>query len=329
MKQRNTTLDIMRGIAILLIVLFHCFVRETIDNPFNNIILITTTSFSMVVFTVISGYVSFGKIQEDKYLSKKITKFILIIFFSAIIYWVWWLLFPNLSLLQIKEGSFVQYYIFNMQNGFVNLVTWYLFMIVQCYILAWIIEKIASKSKRLNSTLLISIFIIIIEVLPYHNTGFDLLKWYSIFYFAGYLLARYGKEFFKYNKILYISLLLFPLYVYLTKETLLYQPNENYVAFSASIGMTLGKLAMAILGTMFVYSISRIISKVKHLNNILCFIGVYSLGIYLIHPLFAGVSNNYWVSFLITTLLSIAIYWLFDKCYKKILIWKCERKDGK
>jgi fucose 4-O-acetylase-like acetyltransferase len=69
---------------------------------------------------------------------------------------------------------------------------------------------------------------------------------------------------------------------------------------------------MAILGTAFVYSIAMLI-RWKPLVRLFTYLGSISIGIYLLHIMFVGIISNYWVSTVLATIISVALYELLHR----------------
>jgi fucose 4-O-acetylase-like acetyltransferase len=61
---------------------------------------------------------------------------------------------------------------------------------------------------------------------------------------------------------------------------------------------------------------AKVLAKVKYLNKVLAYIGTCTLGIYVIHPLFIGISDMKGVSYVAVLVLSLGIYYLAMRVYK-------------
>jgi len=69
---------------------------------------------------------------------------------------------------------------------------------------------------------------------------------------------------------------------------------------------------MAVLGTAFIYSLAMLI-RWKPLVRLFTYLGSISIGIYLIHVMFVGITNNYWLSTVLATLISVVLYEILER----------------
>jgi hypothetical protein len=160
--------------------------------------------------------------------------------------------------------------------------------------------------------------------------GLLYLKWYSIFFYAGYLINYIKKlRIIRIlNKLSYLAIIVFPLCGYLLSWMIPYQDLDYGYLGTASITsalinrqfmLMLIMILMAFLGTIFIYSISLIISKVKYVSSGLVYFGTASMWIYLIHIMFVGVGNNYVAGTIVSLAISLLVYWIYRVTMKILL----------
>jgi hypothetical protein len=123
------------------------------------------------------------------------------------------------------------------------------------------------------------------------------------------------------KKLAYISLVAFPLMAYLTNWMIPYE-NSYWGCYGLAAiipAITNGQASlvgimflMAILGTAFIYSIAMMI-RWKPLVRLLTYLGSISVGIYLLHVMFVGITSNYWISALLATIIAVALYELLRR----------------
>jgi fucose 4-O-acetylase-like acetyltransferase len=314
-KSRNPTLDIMKGIGILLVVLSHALSKKWMDVTisYDNGLFNVISSFFMLMFFVISGYLTYGKVSRQGWLKEHISKWILPLLSFAVIYWVFAYFLPNLIQFYVGfyEVSFWDYISTVLTSGFNGIITWYLWALILCYIFAWILEQGRLKLK-LPLVIQSFIMIVVINIIPITLFGFFVFKWYGIFFIIGYTLHHYSIN----KKLAYISLVAFPLMIYLTNWMIPYQDSQwgcygltkVIPAIMNGHALLVGLMfLMAVLGTAFVYSIAMLI-KWKPLAKLLTYLGSISIGIYLIHIMFVGITKNYWISTILATIISVALY---------------------
>ena len=313
-SNRNITIDIMKGWGILLVVLSHSIVINSKTDLilFNNGLFNMIQSFFMPMFFLISGYLTYNKVGNWDWAKKHMSKWFLPLVMFTLIYFVCAQLFPNLVGFRGLEGmSFPDYIVNIVTGGFSGLVLWYLWTLVLCYFVAYELEN---GRLRLKVPFIIQFIsaIVLMNLIPSDQLGLFSLKWYGIYFLIGYALHHYSVN----KKLSYIALIAFPLCVYLFNWMILYQSLEwgsfgrarLFPAIMNGHASLIGVMfLMAFLGIAFVYAISVLI-KWKPMVKILSYLGSASIGIYLIHIIFVGITDNYWLSTILATIISVVLY---------------------
>jgi len=301
-KSRSITVDIMKGIAILLIVLYHC-IGKNYDSPYSNAIYTTVLSFTLPVLFLISGYLALGKVNKNKWFEARITKLFILIALFAIIYWVWHIITPSYSLLEEADNSFIVYTVGLICTGFLQIVVWYLYILIICYTISWFSEKIG---KKYGLVIIVGIFGLL-NLTTLGIFGIDRLKWYGIFYILGYSMAKYSNKLSKAKNWLLVTPVLFLVFGILVNWTVGGPIDISNSLKSGEYRLAITTAIAALLGICTVWSISHLLSKSRIIGKIIAYIGASSLGIYLLHPLFVGINDNYWLAFLLTISICLAI----------------------
>jgi fucose 4-O-acetylase-like acetyltransferase len=324
---RNQNLDVMKGIGVSLVILSHSLGKNVIpvDNLFGNGLFNVICSFFMPMFFIISGYLVYNKLNDKQWLRLHITRWCYPLLSFTVIYWVFGTLFPNLQFNSLEGVAFINYILYTIQSGFSGLVIWFLFTMMLCYLLVWVLEQGRLKI-RVPVWLQALVLIFVLNILPVNMLGLSVLKWYSIFFVIGYLIKHYLTNrvtlAYKCNILAYASLVLFPLAVYFTDWMKPYQ-DFDYGSFgSANIIPAITNnhallivlmFGMAILGSLFIYSLSRLV-RWQPVIKVLTYLGKNTIGIYLLHPLFSGIfPNNEWVSALLSGIVAIVLYELLKR----------------
>lgn len=312
---RNKTIDIMRGICISLVVLAHAIGEIDYGGIKYNAITSITYSFFVLALFIISGYLSYGKASTPSWLAKKIKRFIIPLIFFGVIYFYWHKVFPLGNV--VFPEKFISYAVYCINNGFNGTLLWFLWDLLLCYCMAFLFDNIISLSNKIPVWAVGIAAITLLQFMPATMLGFNVVKWYSMFFIIGYCIKAY--EFGKIKNLMYISLVGFPIAGYLTDWMRSYQ-NEIYyymgygnaynIVSQGEWSYLFAAIGMALLGTMFVWSISQLLSKVKVVSSILANIGKASIGIYLLHLFFIQFVDNYWLSAIIATALSVIAYLL-------------------
>ena len=283
--ERNLTLDVVKGIAILL-VLFGHIIQYTSCNAFDffeNKLFIFIYSFHMPLFMLVSGYLFYNTLKKEdsgKRVIKRLGKFLLLIlFFTIINYYV-----NSIRELIINNNvhNMFSAYWANSLNGF-----WFLWSIIASTII------IALSYKITNNKVLQKIFLIILSPLVYlFPNGNNNLYMYIIF-LIGFLYNEYKDKIPKeINKLKYTIFLIFPLMLFLWKK-------EMYIYISGMFNFTslngfvyqilidIYRTILGIFGSIFVITGVETILQIKSktvniLLNKLQNIGKNSLKIYLL-----------------------------------------------
>lgn len=191
--KRNETVDILRGIAMLCVVLQHTMSGSTIDAEYSFIFQVVW-SLQMPLFCLLSGYVAHysKRIQTFTELKQKVCRRTI----AYILPWIVWSFFIR-GLLFHAHGFFnISYLLWHMDTGYWFLVSIWtiniLFLLSQ-----FLAEQVKSKIVWLNA--LLEIFFYLASMVILLGTGicvgmsFLAIKqtlYYMPFYYIGYLFGR-------------------------------------------------------------------------------------------------------------------------------------------
>ncbi len=292
-KQRNNLVDIIRGIAILMVILGHTISNNNITEYENSIIYKIIWTLQMPLFMIISGYITkySKKIDNIRSLRCYIAKRT----FSYILPWmVWTFIIRNILISgrNITELPELCIYIINhMDSGY-----WFLFCIWHLCIVwgiaNYISVKIASKA-RIAWTVIMSLLIggiSFIALIVVGGVNFLAVK-YSIYYLPFYLLG-YVSGHIDYNKInrnfynaaVLIALIIFAISVcryniYFSADTI----SDICIRYISSLS-----------GCVVVIYITSEFFKGTHskLNRFLATVGRESIGLYLTHYIYLSIIKN-------------------------------------
>lgn len=322
--KRNNVLDITKGLLIILVVIYHAMgklkpdILVNLDNGLFNMI----GSFFMLTFLIISGYLVYGKVTGKGWLRSHIIKWFIPLLLFSLIYWIVGYFAPSIIHFNgYYNVPLKDYLVFTLSNGFGGLVLWYVWCLISCYVLALIAERISLRFK-IPLWVTITIILITLNVIPFTYLGVITTKWYSIFFFIGYLIKRYqDTKFVKItSKLTYACILLFPIAGYLLNWMVGYQ-YDGYLGIAYLPGMIANghysligiMVGMALLGSGFIYAISKLISKMPYIDKAFIYLGINSLGIYLIHIMFVGITPNVILSTSISLTIALVLYKMLSK----------------
>ncbi len=307
MKERYLHFDILKGIAILLVVLGHIFWFSGVPNRYTQSILWNLlVSVHMPIFIFISGYFSVKALDLSKngvfkyWKDKSIRLLLPLLFCPVIMDWV-------ISGFSLRLPFMTQYY----GRYWFTLVLFKLFVIFYAFRLGfYLIGSLLKKVKilggggelayYLSSIILLSLLLKIpthfgvkVPVIIMHN-----VNWLYKYLVLGYLFASYPiiQKFFKDERVIAICFIGF--------ISLL---STEFIVFNSSHPFTKGLLApQSILGIITFYAISRnLAEKNNKVSKGLAYLGKESLPIYLTHYFFLpffpwmNIKTNKFLAFLI------------------------------
>lgn len=307
-KPRNLILDRMKGITILLVVLYHAIGNNTdaVANLDNGLFLVIA-SFFMQAFMIISGYLSYGKAQDGTWVQRHVVKWIVPLVVFMVVYWVWHELFPDF--ISLYDLPFLTYVSNNVLTGFTGVVLWYVWCLMLCYLCAFAVEYIR-KWVPLPVAVLLSL--VALNLISVQHFGLLYVKWYGIFFFIGYLVKHYERYLINVRHLALVSLIGFPLLAWGLDWMLPWQNLDyGYIGTAAvfqglmnGYGSLIGVMfLMAVAGSAFVYSLAWTLRW-----RVLSYLGSVSVGIFLLHVMFVGIIRDYLLATVVATAISFALY---------------------
>lgn len=288
----HNKLDSLKGIAILLVIAGH--VLMLIDSPSNMFWKNIIYSFHMPLFMFLGGLILYGRVGQDKlrWIVGKWFHFMIPAIAFALIYWTWSPSLLNLSLISglslefPSMNGFLQYMYVNIYTGMTPTPVWFLWSLFCLYLLTLIVEKY----KRWWVPVVI---VVVLNLIPFDSFGLVSVKWYSLFFFGGYLVSKYRYVLSGWMKILSVAGFLLLVFVMITN---MIDTNEVWLLWAH-------KFFIAIFGIGFVFTISDWIQ-----SKLLIYLGSASMGIFLIHTLFNRITDNVAINFFFAMFISVAVY---------------------
>ncbi len=292
-KPRNETVDIIRGIAILLVVLGHTMTGCT-ENSQQSFLFNVVWTLQMPLFMLISGYVNkYSKPMTEikalgNFFFKRTVAYLLP--FAVWTFFVRGLIFKQTDYLNIKN------LIFNMDSGY-----WFLFSlwnIAMIFGIASFLGEILFKnkgdySKLVATTLFYICGMALMAVIGYFmGLSFLCIKltlYYMPFYFAGYLYGKIeprlneAKIFGGFKDFIIAASVI--IWIFLLNRYNFYEIGDGIFGIILRAGTSLlGCIAVCgLVGRLFNSKISA--EKIGGGTALLDLAGKYSLEIYLIHYL--------------------------------------------
>jgi hypothetical protein len=315
----------MKAISIMGIVILHAiFIQYGTDNVLSTVLRLVVIK----TLLFLSGFVVYGKVNRKGWVLEKVVRRLPLLFIFTGIYFVLASYVAGIDGGTKVSGNIFNWYIYNITIGFNGLVIWYVWTLILCYVLLWLFEKYVS-TKLLKIPYLVKLFILSFSVIwiPYDYFGFAFLRWYGMFMFLGYgiryAIENYSRFKIIASKLVYSTLILFPLVVYLIGDTLTFKgewaSSTGFINILNAVRVGEAKyiwifLLIALLGIGFTYCVSRFIAGTKLIRPFLL-VGSSTIGILLMHKIFLEVKlfDNYWIGAIISLSASLGLYLLLKR----------------
>lgn len=289
-KKYYEKIDVLRGFAILLVVLGHALDQANIltdSVEWCNNLHAFIYSFHMPLFFAISGFCVFSISNYAQFVKKKV-RYILLpyIVFNVIIIPLRMLL-PQFSLVSngIKD-TIVSILLYGGE-------TWFLYVLFIIFLIAPLLIKIIAN--KINRFIIVEVFLIVVYFLVHNITVFDLSQviYYMIFFLAGNMLQKrelIGEKNNFSRQVIFGGTLI----VLLAQIGLL---CVSRIVEDCVILVLLLKILMAVVGCLFSYVFVDMITQ-KTIRGALKNYGNYSLQIYLFNGYFISLSRTVFLSML-------------------------------
>lgn len=293
-KNRNEVLDIVRGIAIIMVILGHV-ISNNVKGFENSLVFNLIWSLQMPLFMIISGYLT--RYSKQLITINDFFNYILKKSFAYLFPWLIWTFI--IRVLLVKPDSFNEYIVnilYHMDTGY-----WFLFSLWTICIIYTISSFLARKISKnalnqitINICITIGIMFILLFIGIQRGVSFLGIKYtlyYSCFYYVGYLYTqiqqRLNRDRFENLKDIFIffSILIYSLILI----------KQNLYAESEGIRSIVIRFIASFLGCAIVfYTVSSRINMFRgKLGKIFLYAGRYSLELYLVHTLFlSGIPIN-------------------------------------
>ena len=193
MKERYKELDLMKGLAIILVFLFHSLQIGKYNfmglNDLTKIIFINAHHFMMPLFFIISGFLSnSGKEYSlKKYYISKLKRLLVPYLFINLIDFIPRTLFPNL--VNSKFGGIREVLFYGTK------ITWFVYTLFIIFMLFPLIEKFIIKKDKYY---LFGVFILFINYLGFTEKieifSVNTVVYYFIYFYLGYIIKPFYKE---------------------------------------------------------------------------------------------------------------------------------------
>ena len=291
MKEREYSFDVLRVIAMIMVIIIH--VSNVYTRSFNfidsnsylvSLIYNTISRVSVPIFFMISGALLLDRKFEFNKYKKRILKIILLIIVWDIIYLIWEYLFLGVTYNKLYKLLIEAY----------RAHLWFLYIIVVMYIVQPIIKKILDNINKTLKISLLILWLLLSTISMYNST---IANVFTIFSNMGFFIL--GKYMYKYlikldinkNKkyiiiMLFILILSYSISIYLNYTASL-KFNMFYNLFFAY------RTPFIIIATFIIFKLVYLLTHEKNPNTTIILLSNLSLGVYLIHGVFLDITTKY------------------------------------
>lgn len=324
MRERNQFVDVMRGIAMLLVVLGHTMTGCTVDSQ-KSFLFNIVWSLQMPLFILISGYVT--KYSHPIYDGKGLWKYVKRRTFAYMFPWAVWsflvrgLIFGQTGFLDIKH------LLWNMDSGYWFLATiWTISMIFG--VASYLAERIVKARRKQQILLLCYLFgmALLAGIGTAVGLSFFAIKltlYYMPFYYAGYLYGQVEDKLLSSEKgpeiVDCVVALCFAAWLFVIVRVPMYELSDGGLA-------VILRAAVSLAGCIAICGMCKGIFSYNR-GGVLLWIGQHSLEVYLTHYLLLNlirVENRppfyspqggvlILVNYIVTVLLTILVITAMDK----------------
>lgn len=303
MNNRVELYDIIKGLAIFLVVLGHTIQAFVPDNKY----LIPIYMFHMPLFMIISGYFFYPSIEKyslKDYIKRKTIHLLIPSLFWGIF-----------NMLIINGNKFLNNSPINLVYSF-NLVVTGMWFLVVLYVLSVIGGIIYKKYPQYEFLTWGIIYTMILFIPPFWVI--NEIKYLLPFFLIGYMMKIYKVEEYMFSKnkylIFLICLLIFILFINIfTFDFTVYKTPTDILSIDYFYKYIVRFLS-GISGSFICFYICKLFEKTSNIKGYLLRIGITTLPIYVLHQKFLLVSR----------LFSFDIYmWLIIPLISFIIIEVC------
>jgi fucose 4-O-acetylase-like acetyltransferase len=290
MGNKNLTIDIVKGIAIILVVYGHVIQHSMApwdQDFFQNPVFKTIYTFHMPLFVFISGYLMAYSLDRNSVpgVFKIRCNSLFVPFLSLGILGI--IMTNVLNLILGNNAGSVDIAGDLADQLLLNPSVWFLYTL---FALSCLLIYSVKLEKRYGSAVFVIIYFFIL-IIPYNNyCALYYIKWFYLFYLAGYSFNKYKIKIPNIavkRTVLLVSLIMFGgLLAYWTKYDYIYINKMNFESdqYFYEILRVIYRYIMGFLGIIIVFYLGEYLLKTK-MASLVGHIGVYSLDIYIIQML--------------------------------------------
>lgn len=323
---RNTTIDILKGIAIILVIYAHCIQfgsgSDYLESRFffNNLIFKFIYSFHMPLFMIISGYLFYYTIQKHSFKYNLNSRFLGL--FVPIILWqtIW---------IFLGGGHYMMNHnLLYIINSYLNML-WFITSVFLNSLIVLLCNKYAKDSPLLYSV----IFIVSLFIPNYY--GYNLYVFMLPYFLCGYFYNKAGGLKAVKNRVIIIEFVIFVILFFLFLYH--YEINDyaytsgtfiirNHMISASQINTDLFRWSIGLIGSLCIILLIKLICNINANLLVLKYLGIIgtkTMGLYIIStylfqyfyllPIKVPSYTYYLIECIIVTFISYLLTWLIEQ----------------
>ena len=289
MKEREYSFDVLRVIAMIMVIIIH--VSNVYTRSFNfidtnsylvSLIFNTISRVSVPIFFMISGALLLDRKFDFKKYKKRVLKILLLIVVWDILYLIWEYFFLGVTYDKLYN-LFLEPYRAHL---------WFLYSIIILYVIQPLLKYILDRINNITKIVLFILWILLSTISMYNVSVANIFSIFSNigFFIVGKYMYDYVKNTKNDKKIVIIMIILLVLSFI----------ESIYLNYTASIKFNMFynlffayRTPFIILSTFIIFKLVYIYCHDKKPNNIIMLGSDLSLGVYLIHGMFLDVTTKY------------------------------------
>ena len=289
MKEREYSFDVLRVIAMIMVIIIH--VSNVYTRSFNfidtnsylvSLIFNTISRVSVPIFFMISGALLLDRKFNFKKYKKRVLKILLLIVVWDILYLIWEYFFLGVTYDKLYN-LFLEPYRAHL---------WFLYSIIILYVIQPLLKYILDRINNITKIVLFILWILLSTISMYNVSVANIFSIFSNigFFIVGKYMYDYVKNTKNDKKIVIIMIILLVLSFI----------ESIYLNYTASIKFNMFynlffayRTPFIILSTFIIFKLVYIYCHNKKPKDIILLGSDLSLGVYLIHGMFLDVTTKY------------------------------------
>ncbi|MFH0753766.1 MAG: acyltransferase family protein [Candidatus Omnitrophota bacterium] len=284
MQPKNVVLDIVKGMAILLVVAGHVIQRSMVvegQDYFLNPLFKCIYMFHMPVFFFISGFLMAQSLKK-----RSLAEILKLRAGGLLVPFLSWGLLGMGTVFVLSGGHLNGRGIVDFFMDPAQLPVWFIWFLWTLFVSSFLLLVSVFLERWLGKFSFVAVFLVLLAMPLNSFLSFYYVKWFYLFYLAGYIVSVHGESWVRAlnNRVVFVAVVLAFAFLALhwTFNDYIYI-NQMRVGFTdgQEVLRIIYRYAAGFLGIAVLFFMARYLSG-KAAGRLLALLGVYSLDIYLV-----------------------------------------------